>query len=234
MVNLQTDRHAFFAGKTRSGKTTLVRSFLHAFARVVVHDRKKEWGMFAARNHFMIVETPDQLLAVLQKGAKRVIYMAADGSVEDFDEFCRTVYQFPNTGVVFDEAASYCLSGKVPYWAGELMRLGNGMGIGVISLTQRPRDVSNILLSESVIIVSFRLALKTDRDKVIQTIGTHINHITLAKWLQMTNQPIPDDKNLNKPVSIDEVLRTLPKWHYLIYDSESEEIHICAPIPLKR
>ena len=179
----------------------------------------------------MIVETPDQLYAALQKGVKHIIYMAADGSVEDFDAFCGVILAFPNTGLIIDEAASYCPTGKVPYNAGELLRLGNGLGIGVVSLTQRPRDVSNILLSESVIIVSFRLALKTDRSKVIETVGTEIDHITLGEWREMINFNADPKLDPASAVLVGTVLRTLPKWHYLLYDSEEEAIHVCAPVP---
>jgi len=232
IINLQTDRHAFFAGKTRSGKTVLVQSFLNTFSRVVVHDPKGEWGPFAANNHYYIVHTPPELGDLLQRGASRIIYQpsAGDEDVEGFNDFCEVVFHQTNLSLIIDEAADHCQTGKVPRWTKSLLRLGNGKGLGVISLTQRPRDVSNVLISESVIIVAFRLELKTDRTKIMETVGTHINHITYGKWSNMVNLPIPDGKNPNKPVSVDEVLRTLPKWHFLLYDSEEGRIAICAPV----
>lgn len=235
MVTFQTDRHIFLAGKTRSGKTVLIQSVLHALPRVVVHDRKNEWGGYAARNHYYVIHTPEELYELLQKGAKRIVYMPAVGGDEmaDFDMFCEVLFHTGNVTVIIDEAASYCMTSTLPKWTSELMRLGNGLGTGCWSLTQRPRDVSNVLLSESVIVVAFRLALKTDRTKIIQTVGTHINDLTLGAWREMISQPTRSDEKLDNPVTVNEVLRTLPAWHFIMYDSETEKIHVCAPVQMK-
>lgn len=235
MVQLQTDRHAFFAGRTRSGKTTLIQSILSQFPRVIIHDQKGEWTPFATRNHYYIVHTPEELQALLLKNPSRIIYqpLPGDEDVEGFNDFCKVVYHQYNIALIIDEAASYCLSSKVPKWASALLRLGNGKGIGVISLTQRPRDVSNVLLSESVIIVSFRLALKTDRSKIIETIGTEVEQTTLASWRQMIGRNVDPTLDPESFVLVNTVLRTMPKYHYLLYDSEFESIHICAPISVR-
>jgi len=232
MVTLQTDRHVFVAGKTRSGKTVLVQSFLNTLPRVVVHDQKGEWGNYAARNHYYIVHTPGELDVLLNKGASRVIYQpaAGDESLDGFDDFCEVVYRQYNLNLVIDEAASYCRSNQVPKWTSALLRLGNGRGVGVISLTQRPRDVSNVLLSESVIIVAFRLQLRTDRTKIIETIGTEVEGVTTGEWRQMIGYNVDPNINSDAPAQVNTVLRTMPKWHFLLYDSESEETHICAPV----
>ena len=229
-IELRTSEHVYIAGRTRSGKSTLTRSFLPTFHRVVFHDRKLEHADLVQKYHFGIVRTPEQLATVLQKGAKRVLYQPADGSVDDFDLVCETVFHTGNIVFVIDEAAGYIQSARVPYWTGELLRLGSGRGIGVWSLTQRPRDVANVLLSESSMIISYRLGMKTDRVKIMQTVGTHIPGMTLQTWRGMIDQPIMPDEKGEKTVTLDEVLRTLPNYHFLLYDSHTEHISVCAPV----
>lgn len=203
MVQLKSNEHAFFAGKTRSGKTVLVQSLCNQFPRIVIHDRKWEWGNFARRNHYMRVDTPETLLSVLKRGGKRVLYQPADPSTEDFDEVCKILFYTANITFVVDEAASYNAHNMTPFWMGELLRLGSGKGIGVISLVQRPRDVANVLLSESTIIVSFKLQLDTDRTKIAGTCGPEVK----------------------------EPLRTLPKYAFMLFDADNEQVYWCAPIP---
>lgn len=219
MINLQSNQHAFFAGKSQSGKTTLVRLFINKYPRVVIHDRKHEWGAFAQRNHYYIATVPEQLYTLLHKGAKRIIYQAASPEIDDFDDVCKIIYDLGNITFVIDEAASYCPTGRVPFWCGELLRLGSGRGIGVISLTQRPRDVANVLLSESTIIVSFRLSLQTDRTKIAETCG------------KIVDPNLPEDQEARKKIKS---LATLRKFHFMVFDSNTDEVMWCSPIPVKQ
>lgn len=235
MVDIQTDRHMFVSGKTRSGKTVLVQSFLNTLPKVIIHDQKGEWDMFAVRNHYYIVHTPEELYNLLTKGASRIIYQPPPGDedAEGFNDFCEVVFHQTNLTLVVDEAASYCPTGKVPKWASALLRLGNGLGMGVISLTQRPRDVANVLLSESVVIVSYRLALKTDRSKIIETVGTEIEGISLGEWRNRIGTNVDPKLDPAGSVLVNTVLRTLPRFHFLIYSSDTEEIHVSAPVPYR-
>ena len=202
MVSIRSDRHMFLCGKTRSGKSEFIRSLLNRFPRVIIHDRKFEWGAWAARNHYLVINTSDQLIKALQKGYKRIVYQCADPTKEDFDDVCHVVFQTGNVYFVIDEAASYSPHGQIPFWTGELLRLGAGRGVGVCSLVQRPRDVNNVLLSEATTIISFRLQLETDRNKIGTTVGREV----------------------------EETLRTIPQYHFLLYESEEDRITWCSPI----
>lgn len=219
MINLQSNQHAFVAGRTQEGKTTFIRSFINKYPRVVVHDRKHEWAPFAQRNHYYVVNFPEQLATILRKGAKHIVYQPADPSLADFDEVCHIIYDLGNTTFVIDEASSYCAIGRVPFYCSELFRLGSGRGIGVISLTQRPRKVDNELLSESTIIVSFRLMLETDRVKIAETCG------------KIVNPPLPED-----PVEAKKIrsIANMPKYHFMVFDSATTNISWHPPIPVVR
>jgi len=218
MINLQSNQHAFVAGRTQEGKTTFIRSFINKYPRVVVHDRKHEWAPFAQRNHYYIVNTPDQLSNLLLKGAKRIVYQPTSPRIDDFDEVCHIIYDLGNITFVIDEASSYCAIGKVPYHCSELFRLGSGRGIGVISLTQRPRKVDNELLSESTIIVSFRLMLDTDRAKIAETCG------------KIVNPALPEDPEDAKHIRS---IATMPKYHFMVFDSVTARVSWHPPIPVR-
>lgn len=219
MFGIHSNQHIFIAGKTQSGKSELLKSFINQFYRVVFHDRKHEHQAFAKQNHYYVINTPEQLQTLLHKGAKRIVYQPADPSVEDFDEVCHLIYDLGNTTFVIDECASYAPTGRVPFWCGELMRLGSGRGIGVISLTQRPRDVSNVLISESTLIISFRLALATDRTKMAETCGGSVN------------PKLPEDPTAR---SATKSLATLEKYHFMAFNGDTDEVQWCSPIPIRK
>ena len=205
MPEIRSDRHVFVAGMTRSGKTELMRSLLNKFPRVLVHDRKNEWGDWARKNHYITIHDTGSLQAAIQKGYKRMVYMPADPGMDDFDDVCHTVFQTGNIYFVVDEAQSYSPYGRIPFYFGELMRLGAGRGIGVCSLVQRPRETGNVLISEASIVIVFRLQLDTDRQKISSFVGKEVF----------------------------ELLNELPPWHFMLYDSVPRDIYWCAPIPYK-
>jgi len=139
----------------------------------------------------------------LQKGSKRILYLPADPGVEDFDEVCRIVYYTGNIALFVDEAQSYASSSTIPFYFSEILRLGAQKGIGCIVLSQRPRAMTNFVISEAEIIISFRLQLATDRQKIVEVVGPEVN----------------------------ERLRVMPLYHFMFYDGD--DVHFCAPIPLR-
>lgn len=218
MINLQSNQHAFFAGKTQQGKTTLVRSFVNNFPRVVVHDRKFEWKNFAMRNGYKVVHEPSTLQELLSKGAKRIIYQPRSPEMDDFDEICKIIFYTGNITLVIDEASSYCSTGRVPFYCGELLRLGSGRGIGVISLSQRPRYVDNVMISESTIIVSFRLMLDTDRLKISQIAGKTVD------------PPLPENPSESEKIRS---IANLKQYHFMVFDSSTNAVSWHKPIPVR-
>ncbi|MHC1576731.1 MAG: hypothetical protein ACXQTE_05195 [Methanosarcinaceae archaeon] len=131
--------------------------------------------------------------------------MPRDPGADDFDEVCHTIFQTGNIYFAVDEAQSYSPHGRIPFWFGELMRLGAGRGVGVCSLVQRPRDTGNVLISEASIVIVFRLMLGTDRAKISDFVG----------------------KEVYDP------LGELPPYHFMVFDSGPRDIYWCAPMPLK-
>ena len=218
MINFPSNRHAFVAGRSQEGKTTLVKSFINSLPRVVLHDRKMEHRNFAMRNGYKIVHQPDTLKMLLDKGIKRIIYQPKDPSMDDFNEVCRIIFYTGNITFVIDEAASYCSTSRVPYHCGELLRLGSGRGIGVISLSQRPRYIDNVMLSESSLIISFNLNLDTDRAKIAETCG------------KIVDPRLPEDPA--EAIKIRSIAN-LMAYHFMAYDVSTKTVTWNRPIPVR-
>lgn len=262
-LQIKTDRHLFVSGRTRTGKSEWVKHILYMYPRVIFHDRKHEHWDLVKNYHFSLCGDPDELVAAIQHGKSRMLYMpksagAADATktaeaieMGDFNSVCWVVFNTWNVALVIDEAASYCPNNRLPYWAGELYRVGAGRGIGVLGLTQRPRDVHNTLLSESDKILSFQLSLETDRKKLVQVCGDTIPTITTRDWriaigdwdFEIENVVDGEDKERRKerermkrvgkrPVMVDEVLRTLPEYHFFIFDAITHQKSVSTPIPI--
>ena len=203
MVIIQSNQRIAIFGKTRSGKTVFARSLLKFYDRCIFHDRKHESIDLIRSHHFKPIYTPAELISALQKGFKRILYLPADPGIEDFDEVCRITYYAMNITLFVDEAQSYASSSTIPFYFSEILRLGAQRNVGCVILSQRPRSMTNFVISEAEIIISFKLQLATDRRKIVEVVGPEV----------------------------DEPLRTMPPYHFMLYDGD--DVHFCAPIPYR-
>lgn len=202
---IKSNEHITVFGKTQSGKSVLVKSFLPRLPRVLFHDRKHMNGDLIQKYHFSLCRTPSDVIAALQKNIKRILYQPTDPSVEDLDEIGKIIFYTNNITLIIDEGSQLLETTKIPVWIQELYRLGMAKGIGVWALSQRSRFLSNICLSEANHIVSFRLASKSDREKVMQS----------------TEEGIDDE------------LKSLELYYFMWYDaSKTGIIHWVAPIKI--
>lgn len=204
MVEIKSNQHIFVSGRTRSGKSILIRSLLPSLPRVIYHDRKMEHQDLMTSYHFSLCNNPSEVITALQKGIKRILYQPHDPDISDFDELCKIIFNTGNCTLVVDEAAALYEIHKAPLWAKELIRLGAQRGIGVWNLTQRPRGCDGVIISESSYIISFRLNLGTDRQKIVEICGKEV----------------------------DEPLRTLPLYYFMFFDGIENKIHWCSPIKI--
>jgi len=192
-----------YFGKTRSGKTVFARSLLKYYPRLVFHDRKHESVDLIRSHHFKPIYTPEQLILAIQKNFKRILYLPADPGIEDFDEVCRIVYYAGNMALFVDEAQSYASAATIPFYFSEILRLGAQRGVGCVVLSQRPRAMTNFVISEAEYIVAFKLQLATDRRKIVEVVGPEV----------------------------DEPLRTMAPYHFMFWDGD--DVRFCTPIPLR-
>lgn len=166
-MQFKTNQRIFVCGRTGSGKTYLVlRYFFMPLNKVLIHDRKHEIWLGNTFAH-----TPEEVVTLWNQRRNRIIYQPYDPSVEDFDRVCHLIFDRGNYVLIIDEIASYTTRFTIPFWYSELLRLGRGRNIGMISVSQRPNEIFNTIISEADIIIGFQLNLEADRKKVAGTVG---------------------------------------------------------------
>ena len=205
-MQVKSNEHIVIFGKTQSGKSVLLKSLIPSLPRVIFHDRKHMNYDLVEKYHFSLANNPGDLLKALQKGMKRVLYQPTDPSTDDLNEVAKIVFDTGNITFCIDEASLLLETNTIPMWVSECYRLGMAKGIGVWALSQRSRYLANICVSEANHIVCFRLAMKSDREKVMQS----------------------------SEEGIDEQLKGLPLYYYMWYNCQGAgEIFWCLPLKYK-
>ena len=165
--------HVFVAGGTGSGKTFLAAEYLRPYNNVIVLDTK---GMFENWDdmddkELTLVERLDDLPKVK---TPKIIYrpIFQELTQESYNTFFSWVYQRRNTICMLDEAMQLSPSPSIlPEWLRGCLQRGRQLNIGIWSLTQRPKTISPLLISESTHIFAFRLNLDQDREKLVEVTG---------------------------------------------------------------
>ena len=180
MVEFRSDSVMFVSGRRRFGKSVWVKKEIWGhISRVVLHDPKWEHGNLAINNPAVgLAHTIDELISFREQNIHKILYQPYSSSINDFDQLCALLFQWGNHLLIVDEAASYTSPQFLPHWMGEIIRMGTTRGVGIVSVSQRPRDVHNRLISETDIIVSFRLQLETDCQKLAQVVGPEAYKLT--------------------------------------------------------
>lgn len=161
MVPPKTDR-ALFVGMTGSGKTTLARLLLEFRKYVVVADYKGkiDWPGYVRYT---------TLRALVRAKEERLVYRPTFAeSVDDETRarFWEWVYRRGNTTIYNDETAATIDRNNLPFFMGACLTRGRELGIELWSGTQRPKDIPQVILSESENVYAFRLRLPQDRERV--------------------------------------------------------------------
>lgn len=152
-----TDR-VFVGGVTGSGKSVLINHLAAAFkCQVLLYDSKDEFSV-AGVTPVTGVERIDW--------AQRVIHVIDDrGDLRDTDRLFKVLWgrkvgrsAFPyGLVVVVHELADLCADqpGKTPQWVANYIRKGRAHGLGLISGSQRPRNIPRAARSEAEHVFSF-------------------------------------------------------------------------------
>ena len=186
-------------GKKRSGKSQFAKTVLWPnISSIVLWDVKWEHVDLEAP----VAHNLEAIQTLWDTGYEKIIYRPWNASADDFDELCHMIFMRGNTCLWCDELASISTPLSYPHYLGECIRLGQIRGIGVILLSQRPALIPSIAISEADIIVSFRLQLFKDAEKICAVMG---------------EQFIGD-------------LMHQPDYYFVIYDFK--EVQHCAPLQL--
>lgn len=165
--------HVFVAGGTGSGKTFLAAEYLRPYNNVVVLDTKGMFGNWDDMDdkELTVVERLHELPAVK---TPKIIYrpIFQELTQEFYNSFFQWVYLRRNTIVLLDEAMQVTPSPSVvPEWLRGCLQRGRQLSVGIWSLTQRPKNISPLLISEATHLFIFRLNLNQDREKLVEVTG---------------------------------------------------------------
>lgn len=168
-INIPADERTAIFGKTRSGKTYLTRHITRKIRRFVALDPKNslgDWGLAPWDR-----DSRELLISGTEPVRVRVPWVAGRDPAEYWESILRVIFDSGNVLVYCDE--TYLLAGgargtSYPPALRDIWTAGGELGIGGISVSQRPRFIPSFVISESEHVFCFRLRLPEDRARVAE------------------------------------------------------------------
>lgn len=178
---IQPTERAVIVGRTGSGKTTLARVLCGGYRSLVVIDPK--WRFELPRT-VTVVGSASEFAQVYPQRSTRVIFRPnpEDGDHEDVDLVIRRILRYGRTCLLIDEAMEYATVGRIMPAYKRAITQGRELYVPVVSCTQRPIGVHNVILSEAEHMFAFDLQLEGDREKLVAGNGA-------AGFLERPGQP---------------------------------------------
>jgi ABC-type dipeptide/oligopeptide/nickel transport system ATPase component len=154
-------------GKTGSGKSYMMKSLIERLKRVVFIDPKCEHVFTNKKNYYLFTSFKEAAANYRKIHSKQEFFIHIKPKFitrEELDVFLSLVYDLYNVTLVFDEVGHFCFP-RVSIFHDLLIRQGRSKGIGVWHITQRPKFIDGVILSECEHVFVFQLKTKADRDK---------------------------------------------------------------------
>ena len=191
-------------GKKRSGKSMFAKVVIWPnLENCILYDLKFEHNDLAEEEGVFIAHNLEGVIELIEtRNVKKVVYQPYNRDVEDFNKLAEFVFYRGNITLWVDELKSISAPLTYPYYLGECIRLGQIRGIGVILVSQRPAMIPSFAISEADVIVSFRLQLLIDAEKICTVMG---------------------EAQMNELVHI-------PDYYFLMYDFRG--VQRCAPLEI--
>lgn len=169
MSIIKQGEHSFIAGLTGSGKSELAQIYLSGKDNAICLDTKgtEEWWRIPD------VKVFTRLDELVKFTYGKAIYRPRWEELNQnyFNSFFEWIYKRGNTDVWIDEAMNVCPNATVipEYYKGCLTR-GRTLGISVWSLTQRPKTIPLVIMSEAKHFFIFDLNLEADRKRIMEIV----------------------------------------------------------------
>jgi DNA helicase HerA-like ATPase len=171
-MKIKANDRLLTAGKTGSGKTWFVSHLLAGVSRLVVVDPKanlENWGL---------KEPSERDWSSFDRGANgrfRVLPPITENPQAWYEDLFERLYNAGSLTLYIDEAYAVSPPGSRPgQWLSALYTRGRELGIGVWSATQRPAWIPLFMISEADWLVTFRLSLPQDRDRMASIAGEQV------------------------------------------------------------
>ncbi len=173
-LRLQVGHKLTIAGQNGSGKSVLATAVANAMDRVLVYDPK--WDPSAEIRNATVCTTAREVLKALPG---RILYRpdpVESGQIVDrFDEICRKIVQLGgHHGIVVHELGNLGTESQIGTYHKFVITNGRSLEIQVVEVTQRPRRIPVIALSEAQHLACFTLLNPDDRDLLAGYMGQAI------------------------------------------------------------
>lgn len=167
-------------GRTGSGKTTLAERFLRYYQYVVTLDIKNRiaWegyerhqrleSLIRSEHHHLIYAPTFEETEPALIGTRRIPWGTY---IEAFFEWA---YTRGNTLVYVDEVMGITSGDEMPRYYRAINTRGRELGIGLLSATQRPTRIPQVILSEAETFFVFSVQLPQDIVKVEEITGERL------------------------------------------------------------
>lgn len=176
------NEHVFIAGKTGSGKSYLAERYLAGFKHVVMLDTKGEmYDRFMRGQKPLWIGVDDdevtlvtRIMELEKASTPKIIYSPdyKEMKEEYYDAFFEWCYLRRNCIVWVDEAMSVSPNPhRIPEHYMAILTRGRSRNTAVWSLTQRPKGIANVIMSEATHFFIFTLQLLDDRKKIVDITG---------------------------------------------------------------
>ena len=198
-ISINSSDRILVVGRSGSGKSVLVKAvLLPNYDNYVFWDIKKENNDII---HDALVKTPAGLKYALDRYNK-ILYQPASVEMDDFDAICRLIFEHKNMMLYVDEATRVSSPMKIPYWLNVIVTQGRSVNVGLIAASQRPKNISNTIISESLHFFIFGLNMATDRERMAEMMGKEAaNEIQYLPQFHFMYYSVLDNRTiLYKPI----------------------------------
>jgi energy-coupling factor transporter ATP-binding protein EcfA2 len=161
LINITPSERVFFTGRTGCGKTTMAKRFLKNTSRWVVTDPK---GTFRLGDVPILTNfdkrLPQQIIRIPYEEEDDIGYW---GNIikQAYDDGDRVIYN--------DEVLALIRNAQnAPRDLKWAITTGRERNVAVWNSTQRPKSIPSIIFTETEHFFTFKLAFKSDRERVIE------------------------------------------------------------------
>lgn len=163
-------QHIFIAGRNGSGKSELVQQYLSGYDNVVCLDTKGTVDWIKIIPDIKIYTNLIDLMKEHTYG--KAIYRPRweELNLPYYDKFFEWIYRRQNTHVWIDEVMSICEGNSIPNFYKACLTRGRALGINCWNVTQRPKTIPLVIMSESSHFYIFDLNLEADRKRIMEIV----------------------------------------------------------------
>ena len=200
-LGIKADDRICLCGLPGTGKTVMLEWLAELPPQTYVIDALQQYSDMGEEG---------DVYDLMQPGKNHLRYFPKAESPKALEDIAKKLHRISNTTLIIEEAEAYLPQGKMLYdYTSSLIRRGRNWGIGVWLTTRRIQDINKRFFDLCQHVIFFRCGLKS-REYIAGMIG---NDYVIKPLRSQYNQ-------------LKYGLTTLPKYHALHVNLETEEANI--------